>query len=154
MATSKAERAEKELAQASPPDRLKIYLRALGPGLVTGASDDDPAGIGTYAQTGAAFGYLQLWTALFTAPLMIVVQEMCARIALQTGGGLAETIRKHYPKPVLYFAVHLLFCANAINLGADLGAMAAAGQLLLGIPFLFWLIGIALLSLMLEIWIS
>ena len=126
----------------------------LGPGLITGASDDDPSGIGTYSQTGAQFGYAQLWTALFTFPLMASIQETCARIALQTGGGLAETIRKHYPKPVLYFCVVLLFVANTINLGADLGAMAAAAQLLLGLPFFVWLVALTLVGVLLEIFVD
>jgi NRAMP (natural resistance-associated macrophage protein)-like metal ion transporter len=128
-----------------------VYLKSLGPGLITGASDDDPAGIGTYAQSGAQFGYGQLWTALITFPLMAVVQEMCARIALETGAGLAVVLRKHYPRPVLYFCVCLLVVANTINLGADLGAMAAAGQLLVPIPFLLWLIGITLVTVVLEV---
>jgi NRAMP (natural resistance-associated macrophage protein)-like metal ion transporter len=126
----------------------------VGPGLITGASDDDPSGIGTYSQTGAQFGYAQLWTALFAFPLMTAIQEICARIALQTGGGLADAIRRHYPKPVLYFCVMLLFIANTINLGADLGAMAASAQLLLGIPYLAWLIVITVLSAALEIFVS
>ncbi|MDP3047378.1 MAG: Nramp family divalent metal transporter [Chloroflexota bacterium] len=133
---------------------MRVYLSALGPGLVTGASDDDPSGIGTHSQTGAQFGYAQLWTALFTFPLMTAVQEICARIALQTGGGLADALRKYYPKPVLYFCVSLLFIANTINLGADLGAMAAAAQLLIGIPHLAWLIAITLLSAVLEVFVS
>ncbi len=116
-----------------------------------GASDDDPSGICTYAQTGAQFGPTQLWTALFTTPLMTAIQEMCARIALQSGGGLAEAIRTSYPKPVLYFCVSLLFLANTINLGADLGAMAASGQLLLGIPFILWLVLITAVSMALAV---
>src|ERR671935_2747715 len=98
MATSKAARAEAEVKRSGPLGKLKVYLKTLGPGLITGASDDDPSGIGTYAQTGAQFGYAQLWTALFTFPLMTVVQEICARIALQTGTGLATVLRRNYPK--------------------------------------------------------
>ena len=154
MPSSKAQQAEKELGRSGPWGKLKVYLNALGPGLITGASDDDPSGIGTYSQTGAQFGYAQLWTALFTFPLMTAIQEICARIALQTGGGLADALRKYYPKPVLYFCVTLLFVANTINLGADLGAMAASAQLLLGIPYLVWLIAITLLSVVLEIFID
>src|SRR5450830_1685302 len=119
MPSSKALESEKEIKRSGPLGKLQVYVKALGPGLITGASDDDPSGIGTYSQTGAQFGYAQLWTALFTFPLMAGIQEICARIALQTGGGLAETIRKHYPKPVLYLCVALLFIANTINLGAD-----------------------------------
>jgi NRAMP (natural resistance-associated macrophage protein)-like metal ion transporter len=154
MPSSKAQKEEKKLKRSGPWGKMKVYLSALGPGLITGASDDDPSGIGTYSQTGAQFGYTQLWTALFTFPLMTAIQEICARIALQTGGGLADAIRKYYPKPVLYFCVTLLFIANTINLGADLGAMAASAQLLLGIPYLVWLIAITLLSVVLEIFVD
>ncbi len=154
MPPSKAQQEENELEHSGSWGKLKVYLSALGPGLVTGASDDDPSGIGTYSQTGAQFGYAQLWTALFTFPLMTAIQEICARIALQTGGGLADALRKYYPKPVLYFCVVLLFIANTINLGADLGAMAASAQLLLGIPFLVWLIAVTLLSVLLEVFVD
>ncbi|HEX7593607.1 MAG TPA: Nramp family divalent metal transporter [Anaerolineae bacterium] len=154
MPSSKAQESEKEIKRSGPLGKLQVYVKALGPGLITGASDDDPSGIGTYSQTGAQFGYAQLWTALFTFPLMAGIQEICARIALQTGGGLAETIRKYYPKPVLYLCVALLFIANTINLGADLGAMAAAAQLLLGIPFVVWLVTLTLIGVLLEIFID
>ncbi len=154
MSPSKVQKEEEELRRSGPWGKIKVYLSALGPGLITGASDDDPSGIGTYSQTGAQFGYTQLWTALFTFPLMTAIQEICARIALQTGGGLADAIRKYYPKSVLYFCVALLFIANTINLGADLGAMAAAAQMLLGAPHLVWLIAITLLSIVLEIFVS
>lgn len=130
------------------------YLKALGPGLVAGASDDDPCGIGTYAQTGALLGYAQLWTALFTFPLMIAIQEMVARIALQTGCGLAEIIRRHYSRPVLYGCVLLLAICNTFTVGADLGAMAASANLLIGIPFFYWLAAMALLILVLEIFLD
>jgi NRAMP (natural resistance-associated macrophage protein)-like metal ion transporter len=153
MSTSKADQAERDIRRSSPLGKLKTYIKALGPGLITGASDDDPSGIGTYSQTGAQFGYAQLWTALFTFPLQVAIQEICARIALQTGGGLAENIQKYYPKPVLYFCVLLLVIANTITLGADLGAMAASAQLLLGIPFLFLLVGMTVLTAALEIFI-
>ncbi len=154
MPSSKAQESELEVKRSGPLGKLKIYAKSLGPGLITGASDDDPSGIGTYSQTGAQFGYAQLWTALFTFPLMAGIQEICARIALQTGGGLARTIRKYYPKPVLYFSVLLLFIANTINLGADLGAMAAATQLLLGLPFLVWLVTLTLIGVILEIFVD
>ncbi len=153
MAASKAQEAEKELQRSGPWGKLKVYIQSLGPGLVTGASDDDPSGIGTYSQTGAQFGYTQLWTALFTFPLMTAVQEICARVALQTGTGLAATIRKNYPRPVLFMCVALLLVANTINLGADLGAMAASGQLLLGIPFLLWLIALTVVSALLQVFV-
>jgi NRAMP (natural resistance-associated macrophage protein)-like metal ion transporter len=154
MALTKAQQAEKDLKHSNPLTKLKIYLKALGPGLITGASDDDPSGIGTYSQTGAAFGYAPLWMALFTFPLMTGVQEICARIGLQTGSGLAAVIRRYYPRPVLYFCVTLLFIANTINLGADLGAMAAAGQLLWNIPFIAWLLLITLVSVLLQIFVN
>jgi NRAMP (natural resistance-associated macrophage protein)-like metal ion transporter len=154
MPTSKAAKAEHEIRRSGPFGKLRVYLKALGPGLITGASDDDPSGIGTYSQTGAQFGYAQLWTALFTFPLMAGIQEICARIALHSGSGLAGLIRKHYPKPVLYFCVSLLFVANTVNLGADLGAMAAAGQLLLGLPFFAWLVVITLISVLLQIFVN
>lgn len=132
---------------------LKKLLKILGPGFITGASDDDPSGIGTYAQTGALFGYAQLWTALFSFPLMAVVQEMCGRIGMVTGKGIAVIIKEHYAKPVLYSAVLLLVTANTINIGADLGAMASAAQLVLGIPFVFWLIALTALTITLEIFV-
>jgi NRAMP (natural resistance-associated macrophage protein)-like metal ion transporter len=154
MAASRAKQGKGQIARIAPLRKLHAYFRTLGPGLITGASDDDPSGIGTYAQTGAQFGYLQLWTAIATFPLQVAVQEMCARIGLQAGAGLAEVIRKHYPKPVLYFCVALLLVANTINLGADLGAMAEAGQLLVGIPFGFWLVGLTLGSICLEVFLD
>ncbi len=106
------------------------YWKSLGPGLTTGAADDDPSGIATYSQAGAQFGTNLLWTSLFTFPFMAIVQEMCARIGLVTGRGLAANIRQYYPKKVLYTVSILLFAANTLNIGADLGAMAKAAQLL------------------------
>ncbi len=148
MAKSKVEKEEN-----GPWGRLRAYLKILGPGLITGASGDDPSGIGTYSQTGAQFGYTQLWTALFTFPLQTAIQEICARIALQTGRGLAANIRKYYPKPILYFYIAILFIANTISLGADLGAMAASAQLLFGFPVLLWLAVMTILTALLEIFI-
>jgi len=110
--------------------KVKGFWRKLGPGLVTGAADDDPSGIATYSQTGAQFGYGQLWTALYMLPLMIAVQEACARIGLVTGKGITTIVRERYSKGVLYAVVGLVVVANTINIGADLGAMAAAAQLL------------------------
>lgn len=110
--------------------RTKGYWDTLGPGLTTGASDDDPSGIATYSQTGAQYGFQLLWLAAFTYPLMSVVQEMCARIGLATGRGLAANIRSVLSKRVLYFCALLLFAANTFNIGADLGAMAKGMQLL------------------------
>lgn len=120
-----------EQADKSPTlRRSKEYWHMLGPGLTTGASDDDPSGIATYSQAGAQFGYGFLWLSFWTFPLMAVVQEMCARIGLVTGRGLAGNIRVYFNKKVLYVCTVLLFIANTINIGANLGAMAAAVQLL------------------------
>jgi NRAMP (natural resistance-associated macrophage protein)-like metal ion transporter len=132
------------------------YLQLLGPGLVTGASDDDPSGIGTYSQVGAQFGYGMLWMALFTFPLMAAVQELCARIALVTGVGLGTALRRHFPRWLVGTAILLLFVANTINLGADLGAVAAGGRLLSGdrIPVVWLVVPAALLILGLQVWVT
>lgn len=106
------------------------YWHTLGPGLTTGAADDDPSGIATYSQAGAQFGFGLLWLAAFTYPLMAVIQEMCARIGLVTGRGLAANIRTHFPRKILYISTMLLFAANTFNIGADLGVMAKTLQLL------------------------
>lgn len=128
------------------------YWLMLGPGLTTGASDDDPSGIATYSQTGAQFGFNLLWLAPWTFPLMAVVQEMCARIGLVTGRGLAGNIRVFYNKRVLYICTLLLFAANTFNIGADLGAMAKAVQLLNPHLNFGWLVvGMAIFSLLLQI---
>jgi NRAMP (natural resistance-associated macrophage protein)-like metal ion transporter len=119
---------------------LVRLLRRLGPGFVTGTSDDDPSAIGTYTQTGAQFGLLQLWTALFSFPFMAVVQEMCGRIGWVTGQGLATVIRHHYAKPVLFFIVFIQVVTNTINIGADLSAMASSAQLMWHIGYYIWLI--------------
>jgi NRAMP (natural resistance-associated macrophage protein)-like metal ion transporter len=116
-------------------------LQLLGPGLITGASDDDPSGIGTYSQVGSQFGYGLLWTALFTFPLMAAVQELCARIALQTGVGLGISLRRKFPTWLVGICILALFAANTINVGADLGAVAAGGSLLTrGAVPQFWLV--------------
>ena len=133
--------------------KIKKIIKILGPGFITGASDDDPSGIATYSQTGAQFGYNQLWTALFSFPFMTVIQEMCGRIGVVTGKGLAGVIRKHYMRPVLSMAVLLLVVANTINIGADLGAMASSGQLVLHIPFVVLLFGMTLVTLFLEVFV-
>jgi NRAMP (natural resistance-associated macrophage protein)-like metal ion transporter len=140
-------------ASASTPPVEKTFLQKLGPGLITGASDDDPSGIATYSQTGAQFGYGMTWLMLFSYPLMIVIQEICARIGRVTGIGIAGNMRRHYPRPLLFAIVSLLCLANVFNLGADLGAMGAAGQLLLGGPMLPYVVGFAALSLVLQIYI-
>ncbi len=127
------------------------FLRVLGPGLITGASDDDPSGIATYSQTGAQFGYNMGWVLLFSWPLMCAIQEISARIGRVTGRGIAGVIRQHYPAPILYVLVLLLVVANVINLGADLGAMAAALQLVVGGQIWIYVVGFAVVSLCLEV---
>src|SRR3984885_9241171 len=111
------------------------FITLLGPGLTTGAADDDPSGIATYSQTGAQFGYGQLWTALYMLPFMTAVQEACARIGLVTGKGIAAVVKERYSRRVLYAVVALVVIANTINIGADIGAMAEAAQLIIPIPF-------------------
>src|SRR5262245_59991370 len=123
---------EARLAREKSPARR--FLLLLGPGLVTGASDDDPSGIGTYAQAGAALGLAPLWTPVYTFPMMWSIQFVCAKIGLVTGGGLAQVLRKHYSPFVLYPVVAGLFVANTINAGVDLGAVAAAFNLVVPLP--------------------
>jgi NRAMP (natural resistance-associated macrophage protein)-like metal ion transporter len=133
--------------------KIKDLLKKIGPGFITGAADDDPSGIATYSQTGAIFGYSQLWTAFFSFPFMASVQEMCGRIGMTTGMGLARVIKTHYSKWLLYFAVFVLFFINTVNIGADLGAMAASAQLIFNLPFIFWLVLITAITISLEIFI-
>lgn len=135
-------------------EKIKKFFKNLGPGFITGASDDDPSGIGTYSQTGAQFGYSQLWTSVFSFPFMTVVQEMCGRIGIVTGKGLAGVIRKHYSKKILGFAILILVIANTINIGADLGAMAAAGRLVVDIPYIVILLVLTLVTILLEVFVS
>ncbi len=133
----------------------KNYWKSLGPGLTTGAADDDPSGITTYSQAGAQYGFNLLWLSTFTFPLMAIVQEMCARIGLVTGRGLAGSIRQYYPRWVLLSATFLLFFANSFNIGADLGAMAKATQLLAPhLSFTSLILGFTILSLALQIFTS
>ncbi len=130
---------------------FRRFFKVLGPGLITGASDDDPSGIATYAQTGAVFGYRNLWLTLFSLPFMTAVQQMCGKIGIVTGKGLAGTIRARYGKPILFGVVFLLFLANTVNIGADLGAMAASAKLLLPGHFIFWLVFFTLLVVTLQV---
>jgi len=130
---------------------LRRFVRRLGPGLVTGASDDDPSGIATYSQAGAQFGYGMLWTLLLTVPLMAAVQEVSARLARITGRGLAANLRLRYPLAILRALVVLLFVANTLNLGADLGAMGEAAGLILGGTPLLYTAALTLISLVLEV---
>jgi len=113
---------------------LVRYFRILGPGLVTGAADDDPSGITTYSVAGASLGYGMLWLALATFPLMAAVQLVCARIGLVTGRGLAAAIRRHCPRPFLYLACLLLLVANVFNIAADLSGMGGVIHMLTGVP--------------------
>jgi len=112
------------------PNPVKKTLKVLGPGLITGASDDDPSGIATYSTAGAGFGYSALWMAIVSYPLMFTVQYICAKVGLVTGRGLSGTLRRHYPPAVLWFAISLLTIANVINAGTDIGAMAAGVNLI------------------------
>src|SRR3989440_1707937 len=132
------------------------FLHMLGPGLITGASDDDPSGIGTYSQVGSQFGYGLLWTAAFTFPLMAAVQELCARIALQTGVGLGTSLRRKFPRWLVGLCIAALFLANTINVGADLGAVAAGGSMLtrgLG-PRLWLLLPVPALILAMQLFLT
>jgi NRAMP (natural resistance-associated macrophage protein)-like metal ion transporter len=146
------ERVERRLSEKKIVQKAEEYFHALGPGLVTGAADDDPSGIATYSQTGAAHGFQFLWLSGATFPLMAFVQEMCARIGLVTGRGLAANIRMHFPKTLLYVATFFLVVANTFNIAADLGAMAEATKLILpGASFTFVVIIFAVTSLALQI---
>lgn len=136
------------------PGRVRRFFAELGPGLITGAADDDPSGIATYSVAGAAFGFAQLWTVFFSIPLMIAVQVMCARLGLVAGEGLAAAIRRRYPKWVLWSACALLAVSNTINIGADLGGMAAAMEMMTGAHALIWLPLFAALIVVLLIWSS
>jgi NRAMP (natural resistance-associated macrophage protein)-like metal ion transporter len=120
------------------PSRVRDFFADLGPGLISGAADDDPSGIATYSVTGAAFGYGPLWTALFSFPLMAAVQLMCARLGMVTGRGLAAVVRRRYPRWVLWGACLLLTVANVINIGADLGGMGGAVEMVTGVSSLIW----------------
>src|SRR5947209_3644843 len=139
-----------ELAKEKNP--FKRFFKLLGPGLVTGASDDDPSGIGTYAQAGAALGVAALWTALFTFPMMWTIQFICAKIGMVTGAGLARVLKKHYSRWLLYPVVAGLVIANTINAGVDIGAIAAAINLLVPVPIAAVIVLVAFIILTLQIW--
>lgn len=153
--TIETERAiEHAVEKRGPVKVIRKYWQTLGPGLTTGASDDDPAGIATYTQIGASKGLGLLWLSVFTFPLMGVIQEMCARIGLTTGVGLAKNIKRYYSKKILYFSTVLLLFANTFNIGADLGAMAESTKLLFpNLNFYFLVIAFALISLSFQIFI-
>ena len=139
-----------------PPKRsgLQGFLDELGPGLITGAADDDPSGISTYSVAGASFGYATLWTALLSFPLMAAVQLMCARLGMVTGCGLASVIRTRYPRPILWLACSLVIVANIFNIGADLGGMADAMQMMSGVRAYYWTPIFAALIIALLMWTS
>ena len=130
----------KDAREPPRPVGFRGFWKSLGPGIVTGAADDDPSGIASYSIAGAQYGTALLWMALFTWPLMIAVQTMCARIGMVTGRGIAGALRHKFPRPVLLVAAIALFIANTINVGADLAGMADAGELLTGIDSHIWVI--------------
>jgi NRAMP (natural resistance-associated macrophage protein)-like metal ion transporter len=130
------------------------FLKALGPGLITGASDDDPSGIGTYSQAGAQLGYSVGWTMLLTFPLMAAIQEISARVGRVTGHGIAGNVRRHYSMPLLNGVVVLLFIANTINIAADLGAMADATKLLIGGPGIFYVLVFGVVSVVAQVFLD
>lgn len=143
-----------DIEQERPVKAVVGYWKKLGPGLTTGGADDDPSGIATYSQIGASQGFGLIWVSLFSFPLMFVVQEMCARIGLATGVGLAANIKKYYSKKILYLCTSLLLFANVFNISADLGAMAKGMQLIFPtLPFTFLILLFAIVSLFLQIFI-
>ncbi|MGZ6012275.1 MAG: NRAMP family divalent metal transporter [Caulobacteraceae bacterium] len=139
-----------ETSAVKQPDKPSL-LKIMGPGLITGASDDDPSGIATYSQAGAQFGYALGWTLFFSWPLMCAIQEVSARVGRVTGRGIAGNLKQHYPRPFLYGLVTLLLVANVINLGADLGAMAAALKLVVGGPQLVYVAEFGVVSALLQV---
>jgi NRAMP (natural resistance-associated macrophage protein)-like metal ion transporter len=140
------------------PHRFRLrgfgYFKRIGPGLITGAADDDPSGIGTYSQVGAQFRFGLVWTSLVSLPLASAVQETAARLGMVSGKGLAALIKERFPRPALWFAVTLLVAANTFNIGADLGSMAAALKLVVPIPIAVLVPGFALVILLLEVFLS
>lgn len=136
------------------PGRIRRLLNILGPGLITGAADDDPSGIGTHSQVGAEFGFGLAWTFVLSFPLMVAIQEVAAQIGRVTGGGIARNLRRHYPRPVLWLMVGLLLIANVINLGADLSAMGASLQLLIGGNAGLYTLMFGIVCVVLEVWLS
>lgn len=149
------EEIKEDIEKQKPIKEAREYWKTLGPGLTTGAADDDPSGIATYSQMGASRGFNLIWLSLFSFPLMGVIQEMCARIGLTTGVGLATNIKRHFSKKLLYFCTALLLFANVFNIGADLGAMAKGTQLIFPyMSFTFLIFSFAILSLALQIFVS
>jgi NRAMP (natural resistance-associated macrophage protein)-like metal ion transporter len=136
-----------------PDTEVASWLEKLGPGLITGAADDDPSGIATYSQAGAQFGFNMLWTIVITYPLMVAIQVISARLGRVSGHGLATNIRRHYPAWLLYGSVLLLLVANTINVAADLTAMRAAVNLVVGGPTRVYTIALGLLSVLLQVFV-
>ena len=134
-----------------PDPEVQSWLEKLGPGLVTGAADDDPSGIATYSQAGAQFGFNMLWTIIITYPLMVAIQIVSARLGRVSGHGLATNIRRHYPAWLLYGSVVLLLVSNTINIAADLTAMGAAVNLVIGGPMRIHTVAIAFISVLLQL---
>ncbi len=133
---------------------IRDWMRQLGPGLITGAADDDPSGIATYSQAGAQFGLLTLWTVVFTYPLMVGIQMVSARIGRVTGHGLASNVGRHFPRPVLYGIVGLLVFANTINIAADIAAMGDALRLVVGGPSKVYVVAFGIVSLLLQVFLT
>ena len=152
--TARTKETEKSLEARLGHERnpIKRFVEILGPGLITGASDDDPSGIGTYAQSGAAFGFAPLWLAWITFPMMWTIQFICAKIGMVTGMGLARVIKEHYSRPLLYLVVGGLTIANTINAGVDIGAIAAAINLIIPVPTLAMIVPVTVIILGLQLW--
>ena len=148
-----------EPAESTAPDAeairgFRAFLKSLGPGLITGAADDDPSGIGTHSQVGAEFGYGLAWTFVLSFPLMVAIQQIAAEIGRVTGAGIARNLRRHYPRPILWGMVTLLLIANIVNLGADLSAMGAALTLLIGGNGALYTLLFGILCIVLEVGLS
>src|SRR5438067_2605874 len=151
--SSGASRTEQAIPDTTIGSAVSRFLRTLGPGLIAGASDDDPSGIGTYSQAGAQLGFSISWTMLFSYPLMVAIQEISGRIGRTTGHGIAGNIRRHYPNWMLQVVVALVLVANTINIGADLGAMRDAVKVLVGGPHLVYVVLIGATCAMLQIFV-
>jgi len=134
-------------------ERTRKFLDRLGPGLITGAADDDPSGIATYSQAGAQFGLAMLWSVFLTTPLMVGIQVVSARIGRVTGHGIARNLRDHYPRPLLWFIVSLLLIANTLNVGADIGAMGQALELVIGGPSQVYELMFGVLAILMQLFI-
>ncbi len=143
-----------EVAPTTLGGRIARFFKVLGPGLITGAADDDPSGISTYSVAGASTGFSMLWLTLLSTPMMSVIQGMCARIAMVTGQGLAAIIRKHLPRPVAYALAGLVIVANTFNVGADLGGMADAARLVVPLPADAWVFFFGIGLIVCQTWLS